>query len=237
MTTSLFVPLHASPMELRSCSRDCLGLQLHLTHQWLFGFSPTARDPLKQNGVYKGRSVLRSSPIAPPYDHTRFSGIKGTNSLPEMEQTPPSHSWEKCWAMPTAAGQENNVGSSLLRHSSPSLLILICLPWCGDHSICLALFHLVCWLIIWRKGLWGQQGYCLTGFSVHSKEAKGGLEEADSSSRLGTEKEIIKGKGIGSLGRMQGGDEEENSFLKAPLHSPISIEPHCNLRASVPAGG
>lgn len=195
MTTSLFVPLHASPMELRSCSRDCLGLQLHLTHQWLFGFSPTARDPLKQNGVYKGRSVLRSSPIAPPYDHTRFSGIKGTNSLPEMEQTPPSHSWEKCWAMPTAAGQENNVGSSLLRHSSPSLLI--CLPWCGDHSICLALFHLVCWLIIWRKGLWGQQGYCLTGFSVHSKEAKGGLEEADSSSRLGTEKEILRAKELG----------------------------------------
>lgn len=184
-------------MELRSCSRNCLGLQLHLTHQWLFGFSPTARDPLKQNGVYKGRSVLRSSPIAPPYDHTRFSGIKGTNSLPEMEQTPPSHSWEKCWAMPTAAGQENNVGSSLLRHSSSSLLILICLPWCGDHSICLALFHLVCWLIIWRKGLWGQQGYCLTGFSVHSKEAKGGLEEADSSSRLGTEKEILRAKELG----------------------------------------
>lgn len=212
MTTSLFVPLHASPMELRSCSRNCLGLQLHLTHQWLFGFSPTARDPLKQNGVYKGRSVLRSSPIAPPYDHTRFSGIKGTNSLPEMEQTPPSHSWEKCWAMPTAAGQENNVGSSLLRHSSSSLLILICLPWCGDHSICLALFHLVCWLIIWRKGLWGQQGYCLTGFSVHSKEAKGGLEEADSSSRLGTEKEILRAKELGPWEGCRGVMRKKTAF-------------------------
>lgn len=37
---------------------------------------------------------------------------------------------------------------------------------------------------------------------MHSKEAKGRLEKAHSNNRLGTENEIIKGKGIGSLGRM-----------------------------------
>lgn len=104
--------------------------------------------------------------------------------------------------MPTAVDQENNTGSTPFSQGSPSLLVLTYLPWCGGHSIHLALFHLVCWLIIGSKGLWGQWPYCFTGFSVHSKEAKGGLEMAQSSSRLGTEKEIIKGKGIGSLGRM-----------------------------------
>lgn len=125
MTTSLFVLLHASPMELRSCSRNCLGLQLHLTHQWLFGFSPTARDPLKQNGVCKGRSVLRSSPIALPYDHTPISQVlKAPIPYLKWSKLPlPTHgrSAGRCqqllakkttWAAPFSA--------TVLPHSSPS---------------------------------------------------------------------------------------------------------------------